>query len=158
MLTRSVTKCNKACGRSLARLISHINQTKHDRQNCFVWHKIQDWSAGFFEEASFAGDLQDSINQLEAECTAHLNQKHVLRFLKCARNKQPCLTAVPNQKQFLWTLVSTAIVGLCYGNMFACRCQGKPHAPMWQTSIFSHFFDHLSFDSVDHVPSNIPQS
>ena len=38
-----------------------------------------------------------------AEYYADLDQKHVLRIPVCARSKQPCLTAVPNQKSCLST-------------------------------------------------------
>ena len=37
-------------------------------------------------------------NQLQAECYAYLDHKHLFHFPGCARSKQPCLTAAQNQK------------------------------------------------------------
>ena len=59
----------------------------------FVGDTFQDCEARFFQDASFA--CRHS-NQLQAEFYAFSDKK---------QNKQPCLTAVPNQKELLWTPV-----------------------------------------------------
>ena len=61
MLARPGTKWNEACDRRLARWICHINQSHETLQSIvFVGDRNQDSQLGFFHDASFAGDLQDS--------------------------------------------------------------------------------------------------
>ena len=59
-LARSLTKWNKACGKSLLRLISCNNQTTNYRQFCHLGDKIENCKLGLFQDASFAGVLRDS--------------------------------------------------------------------------------------------------
>ena len=60
MLARSVTQKNTACGQRSARLLSFTNHSKHYRPYGFVGNTIKDLQTDFFQDASFARDLQDS--------------------------------------------------------------------------------------------------
>ena len=71
--------------------------------------------------------------KLQLECYAYLDRTHMFQCLGCVRNKQPCLTALLNQKLFFfwtqigeWRAFQQTVVGLCFGNFFACRCWKKP--------------------------------
>ena len=55
-LARAVTKVDQ----TLARLISYIHFTKDHRQVCHVGDQAHFLRLGLFQDASFAGDLQDS--------------------------------------------------------------------------------------------------
>ena len=62
MLARSVTECNKACGKRVPRLISYIKQNKNSTDNtalsettCGIANLL-----GVLKKASFGRDLQDS--------------------------------------------------------------------------------------------------
>ena len=59
-LARSVTKWNQACDRRLGRLISYIHHTSDYRQSCHVGNPAQHCRLGLFQDADFAGDLEDS--------------------------------------------------------------------------------------------------
>ena len=91
--------------------------------------------------------------------------QHVFRILGCARGKQRCLTAVPNQKSIsldaglrikgipalqLWDCVVEAFSYSDAEGNFA-RPSGKRHSQ-------SQSIDHMSLDLFDHVPSNMPES
>ena len=66
--------------------IVKVISTTHNMtdKNCFVGNKIQDCKLGLFQDASFAGDLQDS-NQLKAEYCAYLDHKRLFKILECAQ-------------------------------------------------------------------------
>ena len=59
-LTRSVTTWNKGCDKRLLRLINYINQAKKYTQFCHVGNQIEVSKFGFFQDASFAGDVRDT--------------------------------------------------------------------------------------------------
>ena len=82
------------------------------------------------------------------------------QFPGCPRSKQPCLTAVTNQKYLLHNglYTSIAIVALHFRNIFAFRCWKNLTRPSCTNYSLSRFIDHMCFDMVDHVPSNIPES
>ena len=98
MLARSVTIRSKACDERLAHVTSYIHQTTHHRHCCAVGNKIEDCKLRIFQDASVAGDLQYSKSTSGGMLCVFL-------FPGGARHKQPCLTAVPNQKEFLWPLI-----------------------------------------------------
>ena len=90
---------------------------------------------------------------------------NMFRILGCARGKQRCLTAVPNQKSIsldaglrikgipalqLWDCVVEAFSYSDAEGNFA-RPSGKRHSQSQST-------DHMSLDLFDHVPSNMPES
>ena len=59
-LARAFTKWTKACDKRLARLISYIHHTSEYRQYCYVGNAAQQCRLGFFQDADFAGDLEES--------------------------------------------------------------------------------------------------
>ena len=59
-LARAVTKWTQACDRRLARLVSDIHHTNDFRQYCHVGNTAQHCRLGLFQDADFAGDLEDS--------------------------------------------------------------------------------------------------
>ena len=59
-LARSVTKWTQACDRRLARLISYIHYRSDYRQYRHVGNAAQHCRLGLFQDADFAGDLEDS--------------------------------------------------------------------------------------------------
>ena len=60
VLARAVTKWTQACDKRLERLIGYLYKTRAHRQFCFVGNTPDECSLGLFQDASFAGDLQDS--------------------------------------------------------------------------------------------------
>ena len=59
-LARAITQWTKACDKRFARLISYIHYTCEVRQYCYVCNTAQQCRLGFFQNADFAGDLEDS--------------------------------------------------------------------------------------------------
>ena len=59
-LAPSVIKWTGGCDRRLARLISYIHHTSDYRQYCHVGHTAQHCRMGIFQDADFAGDLEDT--------------------------------------------------------------------------------------------------
>ena len=59
-LTRAVTKQTRACDRRLTRLISCIHNTCEYKQFCHVENTAEQCRLGLFQDADFAGDLEDS--------------------------------------------------------------------------------------------------
>ena len=55
-------------------------------------------------DASFAGDLEDS-KSISSGVLYVFGSQNMSSNVLDAQEKKQCLTAVPNQKQFLWTLV-----------------------------------------------------
>ena len=60
VLARAVTKWTQACDKRLERLIGYLYRTRAHRQFCHVGNSPDECSLGLFQDASFAGDLQDS--------------------------------------------------------------------------------------------------
>ena len=86
--------------------------------------------------------------QLQAECHAYLDHKHLFQSLGCAR-KQTVVShsgAESERKEY-----SHCNCGGVFWNFSRTRPNGRRHS-------LSHFTDHVSFDSIGHVPSNVPQS
>ena len=59
-LARSITKWTKACERRLNRLVSYIHHTCQYKQYCHVGTTAKQCRLGLFQDADFAGDLEDS--------------------------------------------------------------------------------------------------
>ena len=59
-LARVVTKWTRACDRRLARLISYMHFTSDCRQLCHVGNTAEQCRLALFQDADFAGDLEDS--------------------------------------------------------------------------------------------------
>ena len=59
-LARSITKWAKACDKRLSRLISYIHYTSEYKQYCHVGNTTKQCRLGLFQNADFAGDLEDS--------------------------------------------------------------------------------------------------
>ena len=59
-LAHSITKWTKACDKRLNRLISFIHHTCEYRQYCHVGNTAKQCRLGLFQDADFAGDLEDS--------------------------------------------------------------------------------------------------
>ena len=53
---------------------------------------------------------------------------------------------------------SIAIMGLCHRNFWVSDAEGNLTRPSGKRHSMSHSIDHMSFDMVDHVPSNISGS
>ena len=64
-LTRSVTKCIRACDRRLARLTSYIHHTKKIRQYYHVRNTTQHCRLTLFQDSDFTGDHEDSKSTSE---------------------------------------------------------------------------------------------
>ena len=101
ILARSVTKWINSCDKRLARLIRYIKHNITLSDNTVVGDEIQDCKDGLFQDVSFARDLQVSTSSSGGVVRVF----GPFQFLGCARNKQTCLTAVPNQKYICWTHV-----------------------------------------------------
>ena len=104
-LARSVTKWNTACGSGVG-TIDTLHESHETLQASLFCCGQQFWSAHLDHLSThLLLEVYKISNQLQAECCAYLEHKRLFRFLVCARSKQPCLTAVPNQKLILWTQV-----------------------------------------------------
>ena len=79
MLAQSVTKWNTAGDQRLERLISS-NTKERCRQDCFVEKKTEDCILGWFQDASFAADLQDSKSTSGGVLCRYLNREHLSQF------------------------------------------------------------------------------
>ena len=135
-------KVFRVCKVNLATLKVAINQTKPCRQFCSVGDKIHDRKLRRFQ----AEDLKIP-NQLHAGLRACSDHKHLFQLLGRARNKQPCLTAAPNQKSFLWTQVRDGKVHLqlwdCVSETFSHPgAEGNLTEPSGKRHSHSHSTDH----------------
>ena len=126
------------------RLIWYISQAKSERQEGFCWRPIQD-----FDSCKIPRQLQ----------------RCVFQSLGCASSKQPCLTAAPNLGYVHWTLVLESKVhqdcklwDCVLETCFRSDARGNPTRPSGKRHLLSHFIEHMSFDMVDHVPRNTPES
>ena len=59
-LARSITKWTEDCDKRLNRLISYIHHTCEYKQYCHVGNIAKQCRLGLFQDADFAGDLEDS--------------------------------------------------------------------------------------------------
>ena len=59
-LARSITKWTEACDKRLNRLMSYIHHTCEYKQYCYVGNTAKQCRLGLFQDADFAGDLEDS--------------------------------------------------------------------------------------------------
>ena len=95
-------------------------------------------------------------NQPQAEYRAYLDHEHVFQFPRCARSKQRCPAAVPNQNKCNWTWVGEWMAyqqyhrgdGLLETFPFS-DAGGDPQRPSGVRH--PQFIEHMSCDMVDHV-------
>ena len=97
-------KWTRACGKRLARLISHIHHTSDHRQYCHVGNTAQHCRLGLFQDSDFAGDFEDSESTSKVIRCIFGSRTFVPMSWMC-RNKRQSLTVQRNLKLFLWTLV-----------------------------------------------------
>ena len=75
-------------GKRWARSICYVDQTKHYRQQCFCWGPNSGLRTWIVSRRLFRRSFARFANQLQAECHAYLDDKHLFRYLGCAKHEQ----------------------------------------------------------------------
>ena len=166
MLARSVIKWNKACGKKLARWISHFNQSKNYRQNCSAGDKGTRFANLDYlrtllspEIARFQINFRRSVmrNWITNICSKFLDvQETNSRVSQQGRIRNHFSARGFEHGRY----TSITIVGLCIGNIVGLRCKWKPNTSKSQTSFVISSLDHLiwlttfqaTFQRVDSQP------
>ena len=165
MLARSVTKWNTACGEILTRLMGYISPPKHYRHYFFVGGKLEDCKLWLLQDASFAGDLQDSTSTSGGVFFVFGSQTSVPISWMC--KKQTAVSHSSAESETISLDASLRMEGIPAFQLWDCVLQTfsnsavkqKLYVPKSQASFFHSLFHLITCHFIWlRVPSNIPDS
>ena len=125
-LAWSVTKWNGPCGQRLAWLSSYMHFTTDYRTFCHVGDGVDNCKLGFFQDASFAGDMQDSAFTTSGGVLCKVGNRTFVPIQQEAKSSFSQQHGGGNHLPGCWT--ASGRFASFYFMGLRCRCQKSHYA------------------------------